>query len=321
MLRIGVPLAIVLAASPSLAQPRSPLPHRARLTYTAPSGCPTERVFRDLVAGQTSADVFPPDAPARLVVVLARRGHEYDATAELRDRAGVVLQTRPFAPARSCSGLVQDVALFVSQQLEPHALAEQLPAPRPPPDAVDLPPPPPHVAPADPVVLRFGLGSVVGFGVAPRAAVGASADVGILWPVTVFSLEGISLSLGGLWDPPAAGTTAESAAGARASISRLLITLAPCGHAWKLFVCAVGELGQIRGVGEGVAVPAVETGAYAAVGGRAGVEVPFAPHLGFRVSGEVLGTVHAATFSIDKKPVWEAPRASGGFEAGLYLFL
>jgi hypothetical protein len=56
------------------------------------------------------------------------------------------------------------------------------------------------------------------------------------------------------------------------------------------------------------------------VGGRAGIEVPFAPHLGFRVSGEVLGTVHPVTFSIDERPAWTTPRASGDVEVGLFLF-
>jgi hypothetical protein len=61
-------------------------------------------------------------------------------------------------------------------------------------------------------------------------------------------------------------------------------------------------------------------GTYVVTGGRLGVEVPFAPHLGFRGYGEVLGTVTPQAIPIDERPGWTTPLVSGGLGVGLYLF-
>jgi hypothetical protein len=156
---------------------------------------------------------------------------------------------------------------------------------------------------------------MVGFGVTPRVAVGVSGDVGIYWPVTLAHLDGISLSLGGLWHPPAVGGVAD---GSGEIFSRLLATLAPCGHWSKLFLCGVSELGQIR-IFRSAAIPPTTDRVYAAVGGRVGVEVPIGSRGGFRVSGEVLGTASPVNFSINDRPGWITPSISGGLGAGLYI--
>ena len=176
------------------------------------------------------------------------------------------------------------------------------------------------VVPSAPVVVRFGLGSVLAFGVAPRVAAGVTVDAGILWPVEWGPLEGVSLSVGGRWDPPAAGHVPWAGAGVRVSASRLLVTVTPCGHWWKLYGCALGELGQLRHHAEGIALPAGAGNLSAAVGGRVGVELPFAPYLGFRGFGDVLGTLTPVTALIDARPAWTTPRVSGGVGAGLFVY-
>ena len=107
---------------------------------------------------------------------------------------------------------------------------------------------------SDPLVIVLGLGATLGFGIAPRPAAGMTADVGLHWSFDTAPLDGFSIALGARWDPPAAIDVSESEAGARMSTTRLLATVAPCAHWWKLFGCAVGELGQTQVSGEKVVV-------------------------------------------------------------------
>ena len=189
MVRTILPLAIVLAASPALAQPRSPLPHVARLEYTAPEACPEEQVLRDLVGGQTTVEVLAPDAKALLTVTVSRSGRLFEASVELRDGAGTVVWTRPFAPASSCADVLQNVALVVSEKLEPHATAApRVPSPEaePPrvPSAVIREPVPPDVArpPAPPkraLRLVAGLDGIFTAFIAPSASAGFALWAGI----------------------------------------------------------------------------------------------------------------------------------------------
>jgi hypothetical protein len=172
----------------------------------------------------------------------------------------------------------------------------------------------------DPFLVLIGLGSTVGFGIAPRPAVGVTADVGVHWKVDAAPLEGVSLTLGVRWDPPASGPPIAEFYGARIVSSRVLGTIAPCGHWGKLYGCALREVGQLRAHGEDLAISAEGSKRYAAIGGRIGVEVPFAPHLGFRGYGEVLGTVAPVAVPINELPGWTTPLASGSVGAGLYVF-
>jgi hypothetical protein len=220
---------------------------------------------------------------------------------------------------------VEEVAVYVSEKLEPHADDQPLTPSRPPAsNAAEISQTPAPVneysAPIDPYLITVGLGSAVAFGIAPRVAVGLSTDVGIHWKVDASPLEGLSLSLGVRWDPPAAGHVPGAPMDARVSTSRLLGTVVPCGHWWKLFGCAVGELGQLQGgVDNTYPLSAMGTVFYAAAGGRAGIEVPFAPHVGFRGFGEILGTLTPRTFLVNERPAWTTPPVSGGFGAGIFV--
>ena len=110
--------------------------------------------------------------------------------------------------------------------------------------------------------------------------------------------------------------------GVRISTSRLLATASPCAHVWKLYGCGVVGVGRLWGGAEGIALSVVQAGSghHIVTGGRLGVELPFAPHLGFRGYGEVLANVTPQAIPIDERPGWTTPPASGGFGVGLYLF-
>jgi hypothetical protein len=148
-----------------------------------------------------------------------------------------------------------------------------------------------------------------------------TADVGFHWKVDAAPLEGVSLTLGVRWDPPASSPPLGGFLGsARVVTSRVLGTVAPCGHWWKLYGCALGQVGSLGAHSEDLAYPGGLDYFYAAIGGRIGVEVPFATHLGFRVSGEVLGTLTPIIARISDMPVYKTSTSSGSVGAGLYVF-
>jgi hypothetical protein len=296
----------------------------ARLSYQRGPGteaCPDEAGLRSEVARRAGYDPFTADAPSRLVVLVTRKGPHILGSIQFYDDNGAPGWSKTASVrANDCKALFEVMGGDIEYEFSP---APPLPAHAVPVVAVPVVAPPPHEdppAPRDPILLRFGLGSALGFGTAPRVALGLTADVGIYWPLTSLPFDGVSLSLGGRWDPPAAGQVPGLPDSDRVSTSRLLVTLAPCAHRWKLYGCAVGEVGQLRGGGDGLALPVQGGRVYVSAGARVGVEVPFAPHLGFRVSGEVLGTVQPIVIPVSQRPGWTTPSASGGLEAGLFLF-
>ena len=325
-LRTVLPLAIVvpLALAPALAWAAPPHPITARLELKRGPGteaCPDELGLRREVARRSGHDPFTADAPARLVVHVTRRGSHILGALQFYDDKGASGWSKSASVrANDCGTLFAVMGGDIEYEF---SLAPPVPAQAPPVVAPPVVAPPPREdppAPTNPISLRFGLGSALGFGTAPRVALGLTADVGIYWPLTSLPMDGVSLTLGGCWDPPAAAYVPERPNSARVSISRLLVTAAPCAHWWKLYGCAVGVVGQLRGGGDSIAVPTQGNGAYAAAGGRIGVEAPFAPHLGLRFSGEVLGTLTSIDIPVNKRPGWTTPVASGGFGAGIFLF-
>ena len=150
---------------------------------------------------------------------------------------------------------------------------------------------------------------MAGFGVAPSVAVGVAIDAGVYWPVNNPVFDGFSLSVGYIFDPVIPGGGPGETAGSRPNYSRMLGSLAPCGHVWKLFFCALGELGRIRSEASPAVAPGL-AGTFAAFGTRGGVEVPFAPMVGFRVSGEALALPHSIKFTLNEAPVWRGFMAS-----------
>jgi hypothetical protein len=173
--------------------------------------------------------------------------------------------------------------------------------------------------------FRFGLGSVLGFGVAPRTVVGLSADAGLRWRAPAWTrADGISVALGVRWDPSVSGDASNAMASTRVSTTRALGTIAPCLHWWVVSTCALVGVGRLWGSVDNETTAFHQTEAaspfYMATGGRLGVEIPFARHVGLRVSADLLGTWTPVTIAIDERSAWTASRVVGGIEAGLYVF-
>ena len=307
MRRTGIALALTLAALPARAQTSTTLPHTSRFTYLAPLACPSEQVLRNLVAGQTSTNVLVPQAPARLTVTVSRRAQQYEATAELRDEAGAVLWTRPFAPTSSCSGLVEDVAVYVSAKLEPRAKDQPPPVP----EVSDISQPPGPLErdtmPTDPLILLIGLGSTLGFGVAPRVAVGLTVDGGIHYTVDAGPFDGFSLSVGVRWDPPASRPVPVSVPQYPANFPDAQVTssrLVGVGAGGALG----GTLGLLAGIGA-LAIPGF--GPFIAAG-------PILAALGGAAAGAALGGITGALIGMGI-PEMEARQYEGKIKSGSIL--
>ncbi|MFO0755528.1 MAG: hypothetical protein U0359_03505 [Byssovorax sp.] len=308
-------LSIVIAGG---AQAGPARPRTARLAYVlAPGtqGCPAEQVFRMSVRAQADRDLLVPAAPARLRIEIERRAKDrlYEATVDLYGETGEVLAHRSITPLARCLDVVQAAAVVVAELLDP---IEPVVAPPPPsPAPARLPEAPPQAQPPPEeraVSFQAGLGSRLGLGIAPRPAGGLSGDAGIRW-------SALSVSAELRWDPPASAEVG----GARLSTFRIMGGVVPCGHwsrkEWGLFGCAVAQAGEIWGEAEGVP-GAGSTGApLVAVGGRLGGEVwltPVTPHLGLRLSGDLMGQVLGGTFVLGPRAVWAMPRLTGDVGLG-----
>jgi hypothetical protein len=332
---LGLRSAPVYAADPvpRRAAPR-PRGIGVRLDYERGPGarqCPDEKVLRGEVAAEIGDDPFTEAGPWSLRAVVTRKKNgAYVATADLFDGDGAPGSSMGEMVSYNCRSLVvKIVAVWASVVLTdppPEPEPASPPPPPPAPTVVALPPPDaplPQRPTMDPFLVLIGLGSTVGFGIAPRPAAGVTADVGFHWKVDAAPLEGVSLTLGVRWDPPASSPPLGGFfRGVRIVTTRVLGTVAPCGHWWKLYGCAIGELGQLRHHYEDrIAYPVGGIhDLHAAIGGRIGIEVPFAPHIGFRGFAEVLGTITPVVAYFNNRPVWSTASSTESFGAGLYVF-
>ena len=330
MLRPTLLITVALTLFAAAAGAASPPNITARLDYTVPPGCPPASTLSAEFARRIGYEPFVKDSPLLVVARITRKKGMLAGSIDVYDAAGTLLWTTSATPAWHCDAMVVEMASALAFRFDPHVYPSWLPgeappAPAPAPAPTPPSPPPPVAAPppADaPSVpprrwqARVGLGSVVGFGIAPRTAVGLTTDVGVLWPLPPF--DGFSLTLGAIRDPPAGGDALS--AGAKVSSSVLVATAAPCIHQWKLYGCGVVGVGFIWGDASDSYDRAHVAGMYAPVGLRLGVEVPFASHLGLRVYGEFLTTIVPVDLELNGRPAWMTPPASGGVGVGLYAF-
>ena len=314
---VGLSLTSAAFAEPAPAA----LPRVARLSYVlrpGATGCPEEQAFRASVRAQADRDLFPAEAAARVRVAVSRRlkDRRYEAVIDLHDEGGLRFH-QEIDPLPRCSDVVETAVALLVNKLDP-VHAEEKETPPAPPSSVAAPaaPPPPVVRTEDRLSFHAGLGSWLGLGVAPRPAAGMSGEVGIRW-------SPVSVSAELRWDPPASAEVG----GAQLSTWRVVGALVPCGHwsrkSFGLFGCAVVQAGEITGTSEGVPGASSQGEPYVAAGGRLGMELRLAsltPHLGLRLSGDMLGKVKGAAFVIRDQVAWRTPPLAGDLGLGVIAF-
>lgn len=334
--------ALFLAAPVALAQVP---PRGARLSYSrgpGTEGCPEEPSLRQIVASQLGGvDPFVRDGAWHIEVVIRRKGPAFQGEIALHDRDGRELGRQEHS-SPICGVLVEDIGLALSAVmrplLPPRAAPESVPtsppagppppsaprgaappvSPDAPPEALASKPPHPVAAPARPVPrprpppdrprLQLGAGVLLGAGVAPSVAVGFSGFAGARW-------ERFSLSLEARGDLP---IDAEPYRGWTISVSVLSGSLVPCGHADWFFGCAVATAGGVWHVRDSTDIE--DALPYAALGLRAGLEVP----LSARVAGQLTGDLSLNTVRPHARPLhgegWSAAPVSEAVALRLVAF-
>ncbi|MFT3768139.1 MAG: hypothetical protein QM820_22030 [Minicystis sp.] len=328
---------MILFAGPLRAEP----PRAARLAFTRGAGaerCPDEAALRGAVAARLGYDPFRDDAPRSIDASVRQAGGALRGEVTLTDAAGHVTGTRRLATANDdCEELVASMALAISIAIDPEVLFRPAPPPpasAPAPPAPAAAPPPRAPAPEPPrrserppaiipeplpaaivaprperVHFRAGAGGVVAFGAAPAVNGGITTQVGLRY-------RAFSAAIEGRFDVPA---STAAPGGGTVSAGLLAASVVPCFHVRAFAACGIGMVGALRGTGAGVPSAKAAVTPFAALGLRAGVEIPVAGIVSADLHGDLDITLTRTTLQLDGRDVWTTPRAAGAFGAGVLV--
>jgi hypothetical protein len=175
--------------------------------------------------------------------------------------------------------------------------------PDPLPAAIRIPPPP------DRVRFHVAAGGLVALGAAPSVNGGFTVQLGLRYGAFSAAIEGRA-DVPGATGAPTGGTV---------SAGLYAASLVPCFHARIFAACALGTVGGLRGVGAGVPVTRTDVTPFAALGVRAGVEIPVAGIVSADLHGDFTGTLTTTTLELDGRDVWTTPRAAGALGGGVVV--
>jgi len=302
--------------------PRSALAAHAQvvLDYERGAGgesCAGAEELRRAVATRLGYDPFVTRAALDTIRVRIRRvGSALEGTIERLEPARrspskpAVITSKSGDCAELGSAMAVAIAIAVDPLAQPHEpapeVAPAIPAAVVPPPPPPPPPPPvtmverqpalPASSPEVPTLLHLGLGASYSIAALPSNSLGARLFVG----VSHGSFEG---DLEVRFDPPVAlgnGTTSIDA-------SLLLASVVPCFEPRIWLICGEFSLGSLRGSGLGFDHSRDDATFYAAVGARAGVELPIAGRFSFRAIAE--GQIPIASTELDANGVraWSTP--------------
>jgi hypothetical protein len=309
--------ALLFVSSPALAQ-------SARLSYARLPGaesCADQQEFQDRVATQMGGtDPFVSEGPRRIEITLSRRGPGFQGALGLDEGDGVAPRSLEVV-GRTCSNVVDDLAVTISMTLRtaktaPLAPLPALPAPSPEPTPPALLPPPAVVShtpprPSPPLAHRpwlfqIGAGASLAGGFSPGPVVGITGLAGARWPAAFLSLQ-----LEGRGDLPASGT---AGTGVRVQTGFAGGSLVPCYRRPWFFACGLVSVGRLALSTSSGSV----AGFYAGTGPRVGLELPLVrERLSAEVGGDLLVNLTHPALVLRDRALWRVPAVSG--LAGLRL--
>jgi hypothetical protein len=292
-----------------------------QLDYAAAAGCPTADGFQAIVTARLGYNAFRVDAPDVVVVRIEPAGKTLEGHLEWREVHGASIGEQTF-PSRTgdCAELARAMGFALALQIQLMAAtvgesraaqpapATEAPAPKAP--AVSPPPPPAarvEAAPASksesgpraegPSVLA-GAGMLAGLGISSTPVPVGRLFAGVAW-------SHVALELGGEISAP---STTNRADGAGFSQEEFLASLAACGVESAFSLCAVGKIGELRVVGQGVDVALTATGLMIQSGLRLTAEHAFGRRTYIVAHAEGLARLTQGTVTLDSMPVWTTPR-------------
>jgi hypothetical protein len=302
---------------------------QARLVYARGDGaevCPDESALRRAVGARIGYDPFFPWAEKTVVVSIERREHELSARVQLVEADAHAHGAREFTAAPDdCVGLVDRIALTISIAIDPRVLtgaappvplASAPPQPVPPSPAPATPPAPEPLAPAPAERsiasapsrprARFALAALGVTGNLPSAAGGFAIAGGVAWRAFSVGLEGaVDLA-------SSRGVPGGSVSGSLASLAAV-----PCGRWSIVHVCGLATFGRFEGSASGLPAAHSQSALYAAVGARAGAELPLGAGVALFADADALGDLARATLRVGTAPEWKASAVSGALSAGV----
>ena len=325
-------LAILLASATTSAAKR-PRGVGVRLDYQRGPGaqqCPSEKMLRGEVAAEVGSDAFTEAGPWTLRATVTRgKNGVFDATADLFDEHGALMESLGPQSSRDCRGLVlKAVAVWAAWEM-----TDPLPPPPPPPSPPPLPPALPPAAPPVPPLpsspppafrLRLGAATGIEIGVGPTPTPLFSLNLAL--ESTTVPIVSLAVEL--RTDLP---LTATVDGGTHLRTHVLTGSLLTCFHAFDggpVFLCPMFIAGRVSAHARvaatdasGVSPEADGSGIYSAAGGRVGIRIPFAARrFAFTVAGDVLGTLHPFGVRIAQQRVWRTGAATGAVQAGVSFF-
>ena len=291
-----------------------------RLDYAAAPGCPTGDGFQTIVTARLGYDAFRADARDVVIVRVQFAGRTLEGRLEWQDANGGSIGEQTF-PSRTgdCAELARAMGFALALQIQLRAAtigeSTSAPPPAPPmevakaPAALTAPSP---VAPVEIPVSAMSEPRPPPPGASVVAGAGALAGVGISSkPIAIGRLFATvawthaALELAGEVSAP---STTNRADGAGFSQQQFLASLAGCGVQSLWSLCAVGKVGELRVVGQGVDVPLTASGLMI----QSGLRLAAAYTLGHRayIIGHVEGLARLThgTVTLDSIPVWTSPR-------------
>src|SRR6266700_4255279 len=239
-----------------------------RLDYAAAPGCPTDDGFQTIVTARLGYDVFRADASDLVIVRILPAGRTLEGRLEWQDANGASVGEQRFrSRTGDCAELARAMgfALALQIQLRAATIAESIPAAATPPpvevakapaaSTTRLPaapvesPKPAMPEPSGPSVLAGG-GALAGLGISSKPIAIGRLFATVAW-------TNAALELGGEVSAP---STTNRADGGGFSQETFLASLAGCGVSFPFSLCAVGKIGELRMVGQGVDVPLTASG-------------------------------------------------------------
>jgi hypothetical protein len=287
-------------------------PPSAQLNYQIEPGaetCPSADTLKAAVQARLGYDPFSPQADEVVEVSVRREHGRYVALVSIHLPDGSLRQREPLtSSATDCSEIASTLALAISIAIDPLTFV------RPASTAVeenDSPPSPVVNSPVEeklpPSPTKAGLGWEAGVGATGSLGALPSASAGLM----LFggaATRVLRLDVEGRYDFPASKNGPE---GSAVHGSLLLGTLTPCWTPRPASFCALASVGALPGEGSGVDNRATADAFYAALGVRAGVELPTTGRVRGRLQIDAYFPLRSTTLRVVGTNVWTSPAVFG----------
>ncbi len=315
----AIVLTLAAVAAPREGQARTVVV-ATRLDYAAAPGCPTDDGFQTIVTARLGYDVFRADASDLVIVRILPAGRTLEGRLEWQDANDASVGEQTF-PSRTgdCAELARAMGFALALQIQlraatigespsaaPAALpvevakapaASTAPLPAAPVESLEPAPSEPRPPVPGPSVLAGG-GALAGLGISSKPIAIGRLFATVAWTHAALEL-GAEVS---------APSTTNRADGAGFSQETFLASLAGCGVSFPFSLCAVGKVGELRMVGQGVDVPLTASGLLIQSGLRLGASHSLGHRAYIVGHAEGIARLTQGTVTLDSMPVWTTPR-------------